>query len=519
MSRSRRQFLKQASAVTATAAGASLLRPFADSAWAQETHSNLADYDALGLGQLIKKKEVSPLEVIDDVVKRIARVNPQINAVLSELFDIEKARARAGEGIPEGRFGGAPVMIKNLTAYTEASIDSGSRLFARHIANGGVTSPQSSPLILAMERSGMIITGVTQSPEMGLIDSTETILHGPCRNPWNTEHSPGGSSGGSGAAIAAGIVPLAHGNDGGGSIRIPASHCGLVGLKPTRGRELSQNRGASNRSGGSWDLMLSNNLCLSRTVRDTAAFLDIGENKDIEDLPPVGFVTGASRKRLRMGVVDKAYDGSGPHPEVAKGLSDNVALCEELGHRVEPIDLGIDGEEFIDAFMGLWASGTLGMEQAVPAMLGEGTKLEDVLEPWTLGLMELARERGVEACREKALVVFQAAAARLEELYETYDVIVSPTMRVPPPKIGSHDPAGDFDVVLPLVIDAVAYTPLHNAAGTPAISLPLHWTTDGLPVGTQFAAWRGQEATLLSLAYELEQAKPWRDRKPPVWAG
>lgn len=519
MQGTRRDFLKQASALGLTVAGGTLLSPLSRSAWAQERHSSLAEYDALGLAELVGAKEVSPLELVDDVIRRVERVNPKLNAVLPRLFDVEKARQRARRGVPEGLFGGAPVMIKNLTAYTEASIDSGSRLYARYLERGGVTSRQSSPLILAMEESGMIITGVTQTPEMGLIDSTEPVLHGPCRNPWNTDYSPGGSSGGSGAAIAAGIVPLAHGNDGGGSIRLPASHCGLVGLKPTRGREVSRNRGASNRSGGDWDLMLSNNLCLSRTVRDTAAFLAIGENRDHPHLEPVGYVEGPAKKRLRLGVHDKGYDGSPPHPEVARSLRENVALCEELGHRAEAIELGIDGEEFIDAFIGLWATGTVRLEEEVPDLLGEGTKPEDVLEPWTLGLMELGKSRGVEACRERARRVFRAAAARLEELHATYDVLVSPTLRVPPFEIGWHSPTGEFDVMLPRVLDAVAYTPLHNAAGTTAISLPLHWTADGLPVGTQLAAWRGGEATLLALAYELEEAKPWRQRKPPVWAG
>src|SRR5215813_15658848 len=241
MDSTRRDFLKQSAAFTiATASGLG-----AAVAQVKPKLSELANYDALGLAELIRKKQISPLELVDDVIGRVERVNPKINAVLTKLFDVEKARGRAKQGIGDGPFAGVPGMLKNLTQYKDARIDAGSRLYARYIEKKGNVVQVNSPLIDAMERSGMIIAGVTNSPELGLIDTTEPVLYGATRNPWNTDYTAGGSSGGSAAAVAAGIVPLAHGSDAGGSIRIPACQCGVFGLKPTRERELGNTRAAT----------------------------------------------------------------------------------------------------------------------------------------------------------------------------------------------------------------------------------------------------------------------------------
>jgi amidase len=517
MNQQRRAFLKQTALFSLAAAGDSLLNASAMfSAQMKQAQSELAKYDALGIAELIRKKQITALEAVEDVIRRIERVNPQINAVLTKNFDLEKARARARQISGEGMFAGAPVMLKNLTQYKDARIDSGSRLSARYLEKGGVVAQQNSPLVDAMERAGMIITGICNSPELGLIDSTEPILHGPTRNPWKTDFTSGGSSGGSAAAIAAGIIPLAHGNDGGGSIRVPASQCGVFGLKPSRRRELGNGIGA--RGGGIEALNISNNLCLSRSVRDTAAFLNAVENKNDPNLPPVGFISGPSKKRLKIALVLEALNGKQPHPEVEKAIRSTAKLCEKLGHKIEEVKPDINGAEFTDAFTGLWASGTVRLEQQAEQWLGKGTKLEDVLEPWTLGLIELAKRRGVQACWQKAIAEFGKTAASVEKLFQTYDVILSPALRNPPHKIGWHDPRVEFNTLLARVFDDVGYTPLHNACGTPAMSAPLYWTPDGLPVGSQFAAWRGGEATLLHLAYELEAARPWAKKRAPVFA-
>lgn len=287
MSQTRRTFLKQSAAFSL------LLSHPALAAQAKKHFSRLASYDALGLAELIRTKQVSALELVDEVIRRVERVNPKINAVLTKNLDFEMVRDRARKSQLEGMFAGVPVMLKNLQQYKDANIDSGSRLFAQAIAKRGNPTKLNSPLIDAMERSGMLITGITNAPELGLIDTTEPLLHGPTRNPWNLSHTAGGSSGGTAAAIAAGIVPFAHGNDGGGSIRIPACQCGVFGLKPTRSRELGS-------GGGMGVLNIASNLCLSRSVRDTAAFLSVVENKKNPNLPSVGFISGPSKKRLRI---------------------------------------------------------------------------------------------------------------------------------------------------------------------------------------------------------------------------
>jgi amidase len=505
MNVTRRQFVAQSALFAA-----SLESVFA------KGRSQLIHYDALGVAELIRKKEITALEAVEDVLRRMERVNPRINAVLTANFDFEKARARAKGLSSDGLFAGTPVMLKNLVAYTGARIDSGSRLDARRIAAAGILVKQTSPLVDAMEQSGMIVTGITNAPEFGLIDCTEPLLHGPTRNPWNLARTPGGSSGGSAAAIAAGIVPLAHGNDGGGSIRIPASQCGVFGLKPTRGRELGNSPGA--RGGLSSDLNISSNLCLSRTVRDTAAFLSVVENRNPSALTPVGFIKEPSKKRLKIGLILETLNGKRPHPDVELATRDTAKLCTGLGHTVEETKLGIDGSAFMDAFLGFWATGTLGYQAQVKEWFGSNAKSEDYLEPWTLGLMELARSRGPQKCRERAEQVFPALARSLEILFAQFDVLLSPVMTTPPYPIGYHAPTVPFATLLERVTDDVGYTPIHNAAGTTAMSVPLHWSHDGLPIGSQFAAWRGGEATLLGLAYELEAAKAWAKRHPKVFA-
>lgn len=504
MKHTRRVFLKQ------TAAFSLFLSHPALATQAKKQLSRLSAYDALGLADLIKRKQISPLELVDDVIRRVELVNSKINAVLTNNLDFAKVRDRARKGQLEGVFGGVPVMLKNLQDYKDGNIDFGSRLFARAIAKAGNLTKENSPLIDAMERSGMIIAGITNTPEIGLIDTTEPILHGPTRNPWNLNYSPGGSSGGTAAAIAAGIVPLAHGNDGGGSIRIPACQCGVFGLKPTRSRELGN-------GGGMSPMNIASNLCLSRSVRDTAAFLSVVENKNTRAFAPVGFVSGPSTKRLKIALVMKTLKGQKPHAEVEKATNSTAGLCEKLGHKVEPVKLPINGEEFIDAFIGLWATSTVGLESTARQLLGEGTKLEDVLEPWTLGLIDLAKSRGVPNCVQRATRVFGDVTNSIEKLFQSYDVILSPVMTNPPFKIGWHDPRVEFKTLMQRVIEDVGYTPLHNGCGTTAMSVPLNWSSDGLPIGSQFAAWRGGERLLLELAYELEAARPWAKRHPPTF--
>lgn len=469
----------------------------------------------MALAEMIRKKKVTPLELVENTLKRIDAVNPKLNLVLTKLFDVEKARARAKQPFNDSPLAGVPILLKNIVEYKDADIDFGSRLYKRFIAEHGRLHQASSPFIQAVESAGMIVTGITNAPEFGLVDTTEPLVHGASRNPWNPEYTTGGSSGGSAAAVAAGLVPLAHANDGGGSIRIPASQCGVFGLKPTRKRELRPFSigGLANDVAG-----INSDLCVSRSVRDTAAFLSIVENKANEKLPAAGFVSGPSTKRLKIALILEGINGKKPDPEVERAIRSTAKLCESLKHNVEEIRINIDGAELTDAFLGYWSAGAVGIEADLEKMFGKEAKRDEFLEPSTLGLIEIGKKRGLFQAVGRATKSFGAAASELEKLFGKYDVILSPVLRIPPYKIGFHAPTVDFQILLDRLLDAVVYTPLHNICGTPAMSVPLYWTKDGLPIGSQFAAWRGGEALLLGLAYELEAARPWAKRRPQIFA-
>lgn len=515
MKHTRRDFLKQTT-LTLAAAGGSLTN--SAEVFAGQTKlraSELGGYDATGLAELIRKKQITPMELVEDVLKRIERVNSKLNIVLTKNFDVEKARARAKQQLGDGAFAGVPVLLKNICEYKDADIDFGSRLYSRAIAKHGRLHKANSPFTDKMEQTGFIVVGVTNAPEFGLIETTEPVLHGAAHNPWNPDYTTGGSSGGSAAAVAAGVVPLAHANDGGGSIRIPACQNGVFGLKPTRKREMTAFTvgGLANDIAG-----INSDLCVSRTVRDTAAFLDALENKSNDKLPPVGFVSGASPKRLRIALVLEGINGKKADPEVEKAIRATAKLCESLKHSVVEAKWPVNGEELTDAFLGYWAAGAVGVEAEIETLLGKGTKREDVLEAWTIGLIELGKKRGLFNAVGRATKVFTAAAVAMEAMFKNYDVILSPIERIPPYKLGYHSSSVNFDTLLQRVLDEVAYTPLHNACGTPAMSVPLYWTKNNLPIGSQFAAWRGGEATLLQLAYELEAARPWAKKRPMITA-
>jgi amidase len=511
MDSSRRGFLKQLVALSAMAPTGLLsqgCRRERD-AVVHGGASLLHEHDGIGLAELIRAGEITSVELVEEVLRQVERLHPSLNAVVQGLFDPDLARARARQALGQGRLAGVPVMLKNLTGYRAAKIDYGSRLYARAFARGVGPASGTSAVPEGIEAAGMIVAGITNSAEFGLIDTTEPILHGATRNPWNADYTAGGSSGGAAAVVAARIVPVAHGNDGAGSIRIPAAHCAVFGLKPSRGRET----GSGSPSG---ILNISSELCLSRSVRDTAAFLSEIEKRADPGLPPVGFVQGPSLRRLRIAFAINSLLGVPPDPAVERAVRHAADLCEQLGHEVDEISLSIDGAELMDAFVGLWATTILHLDGLVVELLGEGAKATDVLEPWTLGLMTLAKARGRELSILRAMDAFGKASARMESLFTQYDVMLSPVLRRPPFPLGYYHPTRDFGTLMEHFRNDIAYTPLQNATGMPAMSVPLHWTADGLPVGIHFSAWRGRERTLLELAYELEEARPWAGRAPRI---
>jgi amidase len=466
-----------------------------------------AAMDAVAQAELVRRKDVKPIELVEAAIARIERVNPQINAVVTPMYDI--ARAAACGPLPDGPFTGVPFLLKDLTAaYGGARLTSGSRFLRDYVA------PADSELVARHKRAGLIVLGKTNTPEFGLVPTTEPALFGPTRNPWDTTRTPGGSSGGSAAAVASGMVPAAHGNDGGGSIRIPASCCGLFGLKPTRGR----NPLAVEPTG------LTVEHALTRSVRDSAALLDAtqgAEPGDPFDAPrparPYLQEVGADPGKLRIAFTAATINGTPVDPDCVAGVHDAAKLCAGLGHEVEEAAPAINGDLLTPAFTTLWSVSTAAQIDAAVLFAGRPAT-EDQFETLTWALAQRGRGYAGPAVLF-ALGVFQIIARGVAGFFQTYDVLLTPTLGEPPPPLGTfdsppddplhgYDRAGDF----------VPYTPVYNVGGQPAMSVPLYWNERGLPIGAHFVARFGDEATLFRLAAQLEQARPWAQRRPPIFA-
>lgn len=464
--------------------------------------------DATAQADLVKSGQVTPVELLDATIARIEALNPQLNAVTSRCY--EQARRQAMQPLPDGPFKGVPHLVKDLSAVRGAPLTYGSQLF------GSNKAVHNEAIVARSVAAGLVILGKTNTPEFGLLPSTEPILHGATRNPWNPDYSTGGSSGGAAAAVASGMMPLAQAGDGGGSIRIPASCCGVFGLKPSRGRNVPR----MNKTPGD----LAVNLCISRSVRDTARFLDITERQGRQAVfPTLGYVSGPSKRRLRIAYTSKDILGMEPSPEVKAAHDDVVKLCGELGHTIEEAELQVDGERAIQNFVACWAAGPAFIVRHFWLMrlkTWARAPISELLEPWTLGLAnwfrdQEAREPGMLA---RAVAFFDLLAPQVDAFFSRYDVYLTPVLRRLPAKIGEYAPTIEFKKLLDGCIDYITYTPLHNAIGAPAMSVPLGMSPEGLPIGAHFAARVGDERTLLELAYELEQARPWANRWPPVSA-
>lgn len=462
----------------------------------------LGDLDATGVAARIRSGEITAAEAVDAAIARIERLNPQLNFMASSGFDA--ARARAATAL-SGPFAGVPTLIKDLAALAGQPLEFGCRGFKGNVAQ------QQSPYVDALIAAGLAPLGKSATPEFGLTATTESALMGPTRNPWNVQLSSGGSSGGAAAAVASGAVPFAHGSDGGGSIRIPASCCGLFGLKVSRGRNLATGAGDNGAS-------LSVSGCLSRSVRDNAAWLAAGENRaDGAAFPAVGMVSGPSAQRLRIGVAIPDLYGREPHPHVKAAIEGVAELCTSLGHNVSQLSLSnFEGQTFSDAFITMWAA--LAAEAAGQAkQINPGKAETDILEPLTIGLAEMHRAAPRNALA-RAIATMREADRQYAALFADIDVMLTPVLAAPPPQIGLIAPSTGM-AGFAKVRDYVSYTPLQNAVGAPAMSVPLSMSPDGLPIGAHFSAAKGQEKRLLELAYELEQAAPWAGRRPAVWAG
>jgi amidase len=487
-------------------------------------------YDGLGLGELVRKKEVKPSELVEEAISRIERLNPQLNAVIHKMYEL--ARQAADKDLPDGRFKGVPFLMKDIfMAYAGVPLTSGSRFLKDYVPD------HDSELVKRFKAAGIIVVGKTNLPEFGLVPVTEPELFGPTKNPWDLTRTPGGSSGGSAAAVAARMVPLAHGNDGGGSIRIPASCCGVFGLKPTRGRNpIGPDYGEA------WRGLVCDHV-LTRSVRDSAAILDATAGPDVGALyyavpPPRPFLSevGTDPGKLRIAFTSRPFLGDIVDKDCVKGLEATVKLCRDLGHEVVEAEPQIDGKAFARAFLMMVCVETRATIEESEVRLSRKASFKD-FEPstWVLGL--LGRQcRAPEFSRSLNLI--QHVGRQIGEFFRKYDVLLTPTLAMPPVVTGALQPKGNqlvamkllgrlnagklisvfsgIDVLAEHVFEFMPYTPLFNVTGQPAMSIPLYWNDEGLPIGMQFVGRYGDEGMLFRLASQLEKARPWSQRIPPI---
>jgi amidase len=465
-------------------------------------------HDATALAGLIATRKVSAKEVLETAIARAEHVNPSINAIVHTQYD--QARAAVAAGPASGPLSGVPYLIKDLGFFQMGEPATfGSSLFRDFVAD------HDSAYVRRCKEAGLIIIGRSSSPEFGLNPNTEPRLYGPCRNPWQLGRSAGGSSGGAAAAVVAGILPVAHATDGGGSIRIPAAQCGVFGLKPSRGR-VSLAPDAGEGWGG-----LSIGHVVSRSVRDSALMLDCTAGAEPGDPymappPECSFVAclGRPPKKLKIAVSLTDHRGGKLHSECTKAVTAAAKLCAQLGHTVDEVPIAPHLVALRPMNSRISAANTaraLGLRWKA---LGREPNSNDV-EAVTWAVYQRGLKVGAIDYVE-AIAAAHTIGRKFAAFLANWDVLLTTTLPAPPPPLGYFDQNGDAETFVARVTEYLSITPLHNATGTPAMSVPLHWTADGLPVGVHFAARYGEEATLLRLAAELETAQPWFERLPPL---
>jgi len=471
----------------------------------------LARLDATAQAQLVRDGEATPVELAEAAIARIEAGNDKVNAVIHELFE-EGLEAARGE-LPDGPFNGVPFLLKDLGA---AFAGQPLHLGMEYLKKRDFRAPVDTYLAERFRAAGLVTLGKTSCPELGILPTTEPRAYGPTRNPWDLERTVGGSSGGAAAAVAAGMVPFAHANDGGGSIRIPAANCGLVGLKPTRQR-VSEGPLIGDLMSG-----LTAELCVSRSVRDTAALLDAVHGPAPGDpyaapppQRPYSEEVGADPGKLRIALWTETIIEQDADPEVVGAARATAKTLEGLGHEVEEPDLSALREiPIVEPFLVRWAAGQAAALEQFGALGGQPIGPDDV-EPLTWALAEIGRTRSAGEYLA-AVGQHQAMSRIVAGIHRSgFDLLLSPTMGEPPPPLGTFDDSGpDPMVAFERAFLAGCFTAVFNATGQPAISLPLHLSAAGLPIGVQFAAPLGREDLLLRVAAQLEQAEPWADRIP-----
>lgn len=485
------------------------------------------NHDALGLAELVHKREVSPKELLDCALSRAHEVNPKLNAIVIPMHEIA---AKQCQGKISGPFAGVPFLIKDIAQdYAGVPTTAGSRALKDFVPT------EHSEYVQRCLNAGLVIFGKTNTPEFALKGTTEPTFWGPTRNPWNLDRTPGGSSGGAAAAVASGIVPIAGASDGGGSIRIPSSHCGLFGLRPSRGRVPSGPHFAEFWHGASSEHVLS------RSVRDSAAMLDALHGPDtgapFQIKPPARpFLDEVSMEpgKLRIAYSTRSPLGLKVDAECVKAVLNTIELLRSLGHEVEEAEPEINGIELADSFLTMYMGQTAA--NMAEAKIKTGASDSD-FEPDTQALAALGSALSAGEYT-RTLFRWNTYARALGKFYKTYDIYMTPTVADIPARLGEQDtPAWQQAALKPLLslklgklllksgqvhktgqanLRRVPFTQLSNLTGTPSMSVPLHWTPDGLPIGVQFMAPFAQEGRLLRLAGQLEVAKPWFDSLPPI---
>lgn len=470
--------------------------------------SELSTMDATAQAELVRRKELTPLELVDAAIARIERVNPTLNAVITPLYEDARAAAVASD-LPDGPLRGVPFLLKDIGAMQKGQPY---YMGNRALREAGFRSPVDTPLGARFRAAGLITVGKTNLPEFGMQSTTQPLAFGPTHNPWKLDRSTSGSSGGSCAAVAAGQVPIAHANDGGGSIRLPAAWCGLVGLKPSRGRISDP-----------LDTLIICELAVSRTVRDVVAMLDAVQGSEPGDLflapPPARSYKAeiaADPGKLRIGMLTRASFGD-IHPECLTATNAAAKLLESLGHEVEESYPESLFEEPGERTLPLQRPAIAGPLRNLSLMLGRPATRDDV-EPYTWSLSELPPATAEEyAAAMEWLIRWRRRV--IQWWSAGFDLLLTPTIWEPPATLESMVPVdGKMSELRDKIERHVFFTRPFNLTGQPAISLPLHWTPEGLPVGVQLVGAMGREDLLIRVASQLEQARPWIDRRPPVHA-
>ncbi|MGH7561457.1 MAG: amidase [Gemmatimonadales bacterium] len=486
-------------------------------------------HDGLGLAALVRRGDVSPLELVETALARIERLNPRINAVIHRMDEAARAAARAP--LPDGPFRGVPFLVKDLVALVAGEpYRAGSRFFE------GFVPPADSEAVRRYRAAGFVLAGKTNTPEFGLTPTTEPERFGPTRNPWDLTRTAGGSSGGSAAAVAAGLVPIAGGGDGGGSIRVPAACCGLFGLKPTRGRV------PTGPYGEIWHGAVVEHV-ITRSVRDSAAVLDAIQGPDtgapyVAPEPARPFLEEAAREpgRLRIAFTSRPFLTGRVEAEMSAAVSETARLLESLGHTVEEAAPRVDAHGFARAFLTMICGELRADIQETEAVVGRRAARRD-FEPGTWALALLGSSIAASEFT-RAIRYLERAAREIGAFSEQWDVLLTPTVSEPAVPLGALLPtsaerrlleitgrlrsprllraAGLLDQMAAKVYAFIPWTPIANVTGQPAMSVPLAWTATGLPIGLHFVGRFGDEATLFRLAGQLERARPWGDRLPPL---